>query len=400
MFQPKPINLILIFVLTFVVLGADAQKEVPSFKLNSPITIDGIFEPDKWTGAELATDFVQMEPATGEKASQKTEVWFGFDDNNIYVVFNCFQTTPVMAKNQSRDALSKSDDIVALIFDTYNDNRSGYVFFANPLGTQYEMKVNDDGRNMDFNWDTEWKCEAKIEDWGWCVEFEIPFKSLKYKKGLDTWGINFGRVIRSNFETSYWSGVLSDDFRVSQGGKATGIETPGSQMQLSVFPYLSVFKTSGEKIDADYGGDIRWQITPNVSLNSTVNPDFATVEADQRVINLTRYEIRYPEKRLFFQEGNEMYNTRIKTFYSRRIQDIDFGNRLNGKIGKTQFNILNVRTPFESAENPKTWFTAARAKFDFLKSSTLGLTLVDKSWASGSTGKVTDVNYQSWESGY
>lgn len=385
----KPFLRIFQFAFICVILvssfNLNAQKSIQAFQLESPPEVDGIFEPEIWEKADSATQFIQMEPKPGDPASEKTIVYFGFDNNNIYAAFKCYQSTPVVAKNQSRDALSKNDDIVTLILDTYNDNRSGYVFFSNPLGTQIDMKVNDDGRNMDLNWDTEWKCESKSFDWGWCVEFEIPFKSLKYKKGIENWGINFGRIIRSNFETNYWSGTLSDDFRISQGGTLKGIESQGGKMQLSIFPYLSVFKTTGEKINADTGGDVRLQISPNVSLNGTINPDFATVEADQQQINLTRYELRYPEKRLFFQEGNDMYNTRIKTFYSRRIQDIDFGERLNGKIGKTQFNILNVKTPNLSAENPTTFFTAARAKFDFLKSSTLGFTLVDKSWNDGYT---------------
>lgn len=380
-------NQFLLFITTFFLIGNPVfgQKSVSVFQLPAQPKIDGIFEEQIWAKADSATGFIQMEPNPGALASEKTVVYFGYYNETIYAVFRCYQTTPVNAKNQSRDALSKSEDLVALILDTYNDNRSGYVFFANPLGTQIDMKINDDGRNMDLNWDTEWNCETQTDENGWCVEFEIPFKSLKYKKNLKNWGINFGRIIRSNFETVYWSGLLSDDFRISQSGMATGVNTPGSKMKLSVFPYVSIFKSNGDKFKADAGGDIRWQISPNVSLNSTINPDFATVEADEKKINLTRYELRYPEKRLFFQEGNDMYSTRIKTFYSRRIQDIDFGNRLNGKIGKTQFNVLNVRTPIQPLDNKATWFTAARAKFDVLNSSSLGLTLVDKTWSDGYT---------------
>ena len=362
-----------------------AQKQVKVFQLDSSPLIDGVFEPEKWNGAEAETGFVQMEPRKGQPASEKTMVYFGINDKSIYVVFICYQSTSIIAQNQSRDALSKSEDLVALILDTYNDGRSGYVFLTNALGTQFDLKLNDDGRNEDLNWDTEWKCAAKINEYGWTAEIEIPFKSLKYKRGQDEWGINFGRVIRSGFETAYWSGVLTEDFRISQGGKAIGIETPGSPMKLTVFPYLSVFISTGEDWKLDGGGDIRWQISPNVSFNGTINPDFATVEADQEQINLTRYELSYPEKRLFFQEGNEMYSTRIKTFYSRRIQDIDFGSRVNGKIGRTQFNVLNVKSPELSEEEPATWFTAARAKYDFLKSSSLGFTFVDKSWSDGYT---------------
>jgi len=374
----------LIITATFCSQISFAQKTLRAFRMEKPLKIDGIFEPEKWTGADSAAQFVQMEPQPGEPSSEKTICYFGYDKDKIYVTFLCYQRSQVIAKNQSRDALSKNDDIVALILDTYNDNRSGYTFFVSPLGTQIEMKVNDDGKNIDLNWDTEWNCASKIFDWGWSAELEIPFKSLKYKKGTETWGINFGRIIRSNSETSYWSGKLTEDFRISQGGKLNGIITSGSS-RLSIYPYLSVFKTNNSKPDAEIGGDIQWQIGSNASLNATVNPDFATVEADQQQINLTRYELSYPEKRLFFQEGNDMYSTRIKTFYSRRIQDIDYGARLTGKIGKTQFNLLNVRSPELSSENPAAFLTAARVKFDFLKSSSLGATLVDKSWNNGFT---------------
>lgn len=379
---------ILTLVLAFFVISTKGQKAINVSHLEAPVVIDGEFEEELWKESEMATGFVQMEPQRGKPASERTEVFLGIHGQQIFVVFKCFQSTPVIAKNQNRDAWSKNDDLVGVLIDSYNDSRSGYFLGTTPQGIQIDSKINDDGRNVDVNWDTEWNCAVKEFEWGWCAEFGIPFKSLKYKKGLATWGINFSRIIRSNFETVYWSGTLSDDLRVSQGGVANNIVTPKSKMKLAIFPYASLFKTSGKDWKFDGGGDIRWQISPNVSFNGTVNPDFATVEADQQQINLSRYELSYPEKRLFFQEGNEMYGTRIKTFYSRRIRDIDFGNRLNGKIGRTQFNVLNVRTP-EIAEEPGTWFTAARAKLDFLKSSTLGLTFVDKSWNDGYTRSVS-----------
>ncbi len=154
-------------------------------------------------------------------------------------------------------------------------------------------------------------------------------------------------------------------------------------MRFRLFPYATIFSADGEKVDADGGLDAEWQISPNVSLNATYNPDFATVEADQVKINLTRYELSYPEKRLFFQEGNEMYNTRIKSFYSRRIQDINYGARLNGKIGDYQFNALNVGLPEIQDGDPSSFFSVAMVKKDILESSTVGLTMVDKSWKGG-----------------
>lgn len=362
-----------------------AQKTLKAFEIPEKIIIDGVFEPEIWQNADSAVSFIQMEPQPGEASTENTTAWFGYDEHNIYAVFKCYQKSPVIAKNQSRDALSKSDDIIALLVDTYNDNRSGYGFFVNPLGTQIDIKINDDGRNLDTNWDTEWECEARVFDWGWCAEMAIPFNSLKYRKDSETWGINLGRVIRNNFETIYWSGALTADFRISQSGELRGLQLPGSRMKFSLYPYASVFKTTDEKVKADAGIDAEWQISPNVSMNATYNPDFATVEADQVKINLTRYELSYPEKRLFFQEGNEMYNTRIQTFYSRRIKDIDYGARLNGKIGGYQFNILNARSPEFSAEDPASFFTVGRLKKDILNSSTVGLTMVDKSWNGGFT---------------
>ena len=362
----------LLFFLIIAIPGfLYSQKSIRASRLEQPIIIDGFFEANMWLLADSATGFIQMEPHPGDQPSEKTVAWFGYDDQNIYAFIKCYQETPVIARNQSRDALSKSDDIIVLQIDTYNDNRTGYGFFVNPLGTQIDIKINDDGRNLDTNWDTEWDCEAAIFDWGWCAEISIPFNSLKFKKGVETWGLNIGRVIRSNFETVSWSGPLTADFRISQAGEVTGLATPGSRMHFSLFPYASVFKATDEKVKADAGIDAEWQISPNVSLNGTYNPDFATVEADEVKINLSRYELRYPEKRLFFQEGNEMYNTRIKTFYSRRIQDINYGARLNGKIGDFQFNALNVMSPELSAEDQTSFFTVARNKKDVLNSSTV-----------------------------
>lgn len=369
------------FLLTSFLLFASvmaAQRTIGLHQLNHPVVIDGTPDTTIWLTVDKAGDFIQMEPFPGQPSTENTVCYAGIYNDILYAVFYCYQKTPPVAKNQSRDALSKNDDMVALIIDTYNDKRSGYAFFVNPLSTQIDMKINDDGRNIDLNWDTEWIGKTGIYDWGWFAELEIPLKSIKYDKQAGNWGINFGRIIRANSETAYWSGQLSEDFRLSQGGLLTGVQSQKSKMQLTLFPYLTLKSSTGSKLKADGGTDINWQIGSNASVNATINPDFATVEADKQQINLTRYELSYPEKRLFFQEGNEMYNTRIKTFYSRRIQDIDYGGRINGKVGKTQFNILNVKSPEVLPDSSKAFFTAARVKYDLLKSSTIGLTLASK----------------------
>lgn len=366
-------------------LNLEAQRAISAFRLGSPLTIDGHHEAEHWIGADSATGFFQMEPSSGAAASEPTICYIGYDDNMVYISVKLFQKTEVIAKATSRDAFSKGDDCFVLVIDPYNDNRSGYGFWINPLGTLSDFRINDDGRNVDENWDAEWSAATVVQEDGWTLEMAIPFRSIRFKPGSDTWGINFGRVVRSNFETAYWSGVLSEDFRISQSGKLMGISPPDKGGKLSLFPYATLRYENNEftgvenQLKPDAGGDVKWQISPNLTFDGTVNPDFATVEADQERINLTRYELNYPEKRLFFQEGNEMYSTRIKTFYSRRIEDILYGAKLSGKAGKYNFNALNAREINANDEGgAPSFFTTARVKRDFLESSSVGLTAVDR----------------------
>ncbi len=366
-------------------MPATGQKTLKAFYFSTPILIDGIHEPALWAGADSAVDFFQMEPSPGAPASDPTVCYVGYDSENLYVSVNLYQDQGVLAKVLNRDVLTKGDDCFALVVDPFNDNRSGYGFWTNPLGTQTDFRINDDGQNIDVNWDAEWKAAATVHERGWTLEMAIPFRSLHFKPGVETWGVNFGRVLRTKFESVYWSGTMTDDFRISQAGKLTGIIPPTSRGKLTLFPYASLsyennqFTGVEQKVRPDAGADVKWQISPNLTADGTINPDFATVEADQEQINLTRYELNYPEKRLFFQEGNEMYSTRIRTFYSRRIQDILYGVKLNGKAGKYNFNGLNVRTLQSTGDSePPAFFSTARVKRDFLGSSSVGLTAVDR----------------------
>jgi len=361
------------------------QRNIGAFEVQKPITVDGIHEPEVWEGADSAVSFYQMEPTPGDLATEPTVCYIGYDAEYVYISVILYQESEVLAKVMNRDAFTKGDDGFALLIDPYNDNRSGYGFWTNALGTQADFRINDDGRNIDSNWDTEWQCASRINEKGWTLEMAIPFKSLQFKPGSDIWGVNFGRIIRSSFETVYWSGTLTDDFRMSQGGKLTGIIPPESRSKLTLFPYATLsfenndFTGVENEVKPNAGGDVKWQISPNMTFDGTINPDFATVEADEERINLTKYELNYPEKRLFFQEGNEMYNTRIKTFYSRRIEDIMYGAKLNGKVGKYSFNALNTRELRAGEDGePPSFFTTARIKRDFLESSTVGFTAVDR----------------------
>lgn len=366
-------------------LSLNAQKSLQAFRLTEPITVDGVHEPERWQGAQAATAFVQMQPAPGKPASEHTLCYLGFDEENIYLSVILDQESEVLAKVLNRDGMSDSEDGFVLILDTYHDQRTGFGFWTNPLGTQCDFRINDDGRNTDENWDTEWESATQIREGGWSLEMAIPFKSIRYKAGIHTWGLNFTRVLAGNLESANWSGLLSDFFRMSQGGRLEGIEPPRKRGSLTLFPYGTLsyenndFTGVAHQVKPDAGLDAKWQINSSTTADATLNPDFATVEGDQERINLTRYELNYPEKRLFFQEGNEMYSTRIRTFYSRRIQDILYGAKLTGKAGKTNFNAMNaMELSRDQEEASPNFFTTARVKRDFLGSSTMGFTAVDR----------------------
>jgi len=369
--------LLLLSILLCFAISGSAQKSLSISKIDNAIHIDGIVDSVIYTLPDSAVGFIQMEPNPKSPSVEKTVVYVLYDDNVLYVAFKCYQNPEsIKAKIQTRDNLSKSDDAVAFTLDTYNDQRTGFGFFVNPLGTECDFRVLDDGRTIDTNWDTEWESAVKTYPWGWYAEFAIPFKSIQYKQRLSEWGINFSRIIRYNFETSWWSGEMSGDFRISQGGKLTGIDISGEKGKLTLFPYSTLRYEDSDFTDvngewkADAGGDVSYQINSNLKANVTFNPDFATVEADQEQLNLSRYELSYPEKRLFFQEGNEMFSTRIKTFYSRRIGDIIYGTKLTGKVGKYNMNLLNVGAEeILSDDKPQAYFTAFRVKRDILKSS-------------------------------
>ena len=383
---------IITFLLIITVTNIYSQQSLEVKKLESPIKIDGILE-DQWFEADSTINFTQLEPEKGVESSRKTIVRVAQFEENIFISFQCFinDKKEIATRIQRRDQLDNSDDIIAILLDTYNDKRTAQLFFVNPLGTLTDAKVTDDGKNLDFLWDTEWEARTSITNKYWVVEIMIPFKSIQYNPNSKIWGVNFGRVLRLNQETAWWQPV-SEDFRISQGGTLTGIEPKSEKNhKLTLFPYVTGrYENSDitevyDEFKGEVGGDIKYQYKSNIVANLTINPDFATVEGDKEQINLTPWELRFPEKRLFFQDGNEMFGTRISTFYSRRIGDMKYGGKMIGKAGKYQFNALFAKTEENKTINdPESWFNAFRLKRDFLKSSTIGFTYADK---------ITDTSY-------
>ncbi len=360
--------------------------------MEDPPDLDGVLDERCWNLPDSATGFIQMEPFKGSSATERTVVYAGYDDRNLYFGVKCYEPdqSVIVANIRTRDMLTKNDDIILVLLDTYLDNRTALCFFVNPVGTQIDMKVVDDGRNLDLNWDTEWDAAVVRTAWGWSTEIIIPFSSISYNNRLDRWGVNFGRIIRKNSETAYWSGEMNDDFRVSQGGLLTGVVVPGTKHAFDITPYATIrYENSDlsgnyQKILPEAGLDVAYQYASNLKVNGTYNPDFATVEGDQEQINLTRWELSFPEKRIFFLEGNELFKTRIQTFYSRRIGDIEYGGKATGKAGGFNFYVMEARSRGDTANDlPAANYSVVRLKKDILESSSVGVSWVDKRWEDG-----------------
>lgn len=379
-----------IFPVLLCLSGFRAIHSQPGLKvqiLDRPIIVDGKIAPEEWQLADSAIGFYQLEPEKGASASRKTTVLAGQYGKNLYFAFICLldEAGEAVARIQRRDQLDESDDIVSVLLDTYHDKRTSLLFRVNPIGTLTDAKVTDDGKNLDLFWDTEWEAHTSRTERYWIAEVRIPYESIQFKPGSEVWGVNFGRVIRANQETSWWVPV-TENFRVSQGGMLTGIQPRGKPKHiLRLFPYGTARYEDSDitgvhhKVRGDAGLDLQYLYGSNVVANLTANPDFATVEGDKEQVNLTPWELLFPDKRLFFQDGNEMFQTRISTFYSRRIGDMAFGGKVIGKAGKYQFNALFARTEENREGNlPAAWHNAMRIKRDILQSSIVGLTYADR----------------------
>ena len=375
--------LILLAILFLSSVSLQGQNSITVIPIKTIPVIDGIQEDLE----SLMTScyFYQLEPLIGEPSQSETRIVVLQSNDTLYFAISCIQDAAVTAKIQVRDKFAQSDDGIFLILGTFDDNRNAYCFGINPLSTQTDFKIMDDGRTVDYNWDTEWLCKTQITDNGWFTEIAIPFRSLKFKRGLGKWQVNFRRIIRERSEISYWAGKVFEEFKISSSGYLNNIDPPVTKNSLLLVPYgmgkVTTSDTDWEssEFDNQFGGDINWQITSTLTSNITINPDFATVEADEDVIDLTKYEIAYPEKRIFFQEGNEMFNTRLRSFYSRRIGDISAGGKLTGKIGRNNINLIQAfgKNPYDTTGN-KPMFSILRLKRDILKSSSLGFTATNK----------------------
>lgn len=304
--------------------------------------IDGIVSEDEWVGATVINGpLIQIQPDYGQPSSFSTVIRIGQTEAALYVAIDAFDPDPsrLAAAVTGRDGEIDDDDGVGVMLETRLDGRTAYAFATNALSTQWDARVADNGRTVDSLWGASWNCRATRLDDRWTAEFEIPFSILRFSPGSDqTWGLSSWRTVPRRLETGLWSGPTEDTWRVSNFGRLTGLELQRSDEKAwEAIPYVIGVATEGGSVDLEIGGDFRWRPSSSVGIDFTVNPDFALIEADVEEINLSRFELFTPEKRPFFLEGNEMFQQRIRQFYSRRIGDITWGTKAIGTIGQTDF---------------------------------------------------------------
>ena len=400
----------------------DFIKVRPEVKINyienDPI-IDGNVINDKiWNSIFPITSMTQVTPNFGEPSSEKTEIRLAYTDRNLYVSVVGFDSDPskIVVSDSKRDADLNDEDSFLFILDTYNDFQNGFLFGTNSDGMQYDAQIDNEGignfnpnsrqkggtlGGTNVNWDASWEVKTIKGDFGWSAEFSIPLSSLRFLPGENkTWGLNFQRNISKNSETSFWASLpLGFDIkRVSISGKLKGLDLK-SPKNLKIIPY-AIGNASYQKldnqtdvsVDLDAGFDIKYSLTPGLTLDLTYNTDFAQVEVDEQQVNLDRFNLFFPEKRAFFLENAGQFSVgspgEVDLFFSRRIGigdegqvvPIKGGGRISGKIGQTNVGILNMVTDEISDQNIyENNFSVARVNHDFNNSrSSLGVVYVGK----------------------
>ncbi len=389
----KILNCFLICVLLtpLILISENKDKEISPTKISGKISIDGIFNEPEWESAEPATNFRQFQPNKDKKSTFKTRVKILYSETHIYFGIICEDKEPekIIARFSKRDASLSSDDSVGIMIDTFFDRRTAYFFFTNPLGTQQDGRISDNGRTRDTTWDEKWESSARITSTGWNAEIAIPFSILKYNPGKNIkWGLGIVRSLPRFLEKDTWTGPVETPSTISQFGTLKNLFLKKSKKSLKIIPHIITKFTKNKETDLSVGVDIRYAISQSMSTDITINPDFATIEADEEQINLTRFELRLREKRNFFLEGSEIYKQRIRLFYSRRIEDIYGGAKIYGKKNGYEYAFMTVQSKKNEDMNlDSANYSVFRLKKDIFKSSTIGFI--------GANKRVNEKNYGS-----
>ena len=409
-----------------------ATLEATALAADAEVRLDGEVTEDAWATATPITDFRQQEPVEGGEPSQRTEIRVLFDEDNLYIGAVLYDDPEgIIAYQKRRDAFLMTDDRFMWILDTFLDGRTGYFFEINPAGLMGDGIIGGGGGGgpgggrggmgggrggggggggggVNKAWDGIWEARVVRRPDGWSAEIRIPFRTLNFDPKLTEWGINFQRTIRRNNEEILWRGHRRNQgiFRPIHAGRLTGLGQLSQGLGLEVTPYaVSNWRRQpdtdeltdfDDSFPGDVGVDLGYSITPSLRAAVSVNTDFAEVEVDDRQVNLTRFPLRFPERRDFFLEGSGVFafspGSMASPYYSRRIGltdgepvPITYGTRLGGQAGPYELGFLHVRTGEAGEVTPET-FSVGRVKRQLLAQSYLGLAYTRRATSADSLG--------------
>ena len=414
------------------------RATIRAVEVDDPIRLDGQLDERVYYTVPAITGFIQQAPDEGAPATEKTEAWILFDADNIYVGARVWDSAPPsqwVANEMRRDTRQlRQNDTFAIILDTFYDRRNAVAFYTNPLGAIADFQITNEG-NPNSDWNPVWDVRTGRFEGGWTVEMEIPFKSLRYRPGpSQIWGVQLRRNVRRKNEWNYITPLPISAgsgpggiFRVSGAATLVGLDAPSGSKNLEIKPYgiggistnLAATPAIRNAGDGNGGLDVKYGVTQNLTADFTVNTDFAQVEVDEQQVNLTRFNLFFPEKREFFLEGRGIFDfarggfsggfggalrrtgggffgggNAPTIFYSRRIGlqngtvvPIVGGGRLTGKIGAFDVGALNIQTDDEVlADAEMTNFTVVRLKRDILRRSSLGAIFTNRSLSLAGDG--------------
>jgi Domain of unknown function (DUF5916)/Carbohydrate family 9 binding domain-like len=391
-----------VLLLWIISLPLYSQKKNASFLIhihhtNGPVRVDGVLDEPTWKEAEVARDFFMILPMDTSLANVKTEVRMAYNDRFFYLSAVCYDgmAGPYMVESLRRDFSFTKNDNFIFFLDTYGDQTNGFTFGTNAAGAQWDGTMYEGGK-VDLSWDNIWYSRVKEYPDKWIMEIAIPFKTLRYKKGIPAWGINLSRNDLKTTEKSSWAPVPRQFPSASLAYTGTLLwdsipPAPGTNVSFIPYVLTRAIKGYDNKLPTQYktmvGGDAKFSVTSSLNLDLTVNPDFSQIEVDKQVVDLSRYELFYPEKRQFFLENGDQFNNfgyaDLRPFFSRRIGlgvPIEFGARLSGKLDKNwRIGAMDMQTgTVDSIGLPQQNFAVLALQRKVFARSNIGFLWVNK----------------------
>lgn len=398
-----------------------------AFQLENRPTLDGLVSGDPgWESVIPTSGFTQTQPSEGQPSTRQTEVYVGYSDTAVWIGMIAYDDAPetIIVADARRDSALDQTDSFQVVIDGLLDRQNAYLFGTNPAGIQYDAQIIKEGSTGNFgsggggfnlNWDGSWDVAAQITEYGWSAEMYIPFTTLRYtNEEVQDWGINFQRNIRSNNEITFWAPLnrQRNINRISEAGTLVGVAPPPKR-NLQITPYvLSSWERGGELDgtidDQEFGVDLKYSVTPSLTLDLTYNTDFAQVEVDDAVINLDRFSIFLPEKRPFFLENAGQFtvgNAReVELFFSRRIGlnrgepvPIEGGARLTGRVGeRTNVGFLYMSDEGVAGVTPQNDYLVARVNQELPNRSSVGAMVVTRSGDGSVNGNPSEDENQTY----